>query len=75
MFEGYAVPPDEAIAILQEGIRELGEHPAFNYHLACFAAKAGHKEEARAYLERAIAERPEWRERAAEDDDLAGIEL
>ena len=73
VFEGYATTPDEAIAIVQDGIRELGEHPAFHYHLACFAAKAGHKEEARTYLERAIEERPEWRQRAAEDEDLAGV--
>lgn len=73
VFEGYATTPDKAIAIVQDGIRELGEHPAFYYHLACFSAKAGRKEEARAYLERAIEERPQWRERAAEDKDLAGV--
>ena len=73
VFEGYATTPDEAIAIVQDGIRELGEHPAFYYHLACFSAKAGRKEEARSYLERAIEERPQWRERAAEDEDLAGV--
>jgi len=73
VFEGYATSPDEAIAIVQDGIRELGEQPAFHYHLACFSAKAGRKEEARVYLERAIEERPEWRERAAEDKDLAGV--
>jgi hypothetical protein len=73
VFEGYATTPDEAIAILQEGIREIGEHPAFQYHLACFAAKAGRMDEAKAYLERALEERPEWRERAAADEDLAGV--
>jgi hypothetical protein len=73
VFEGYATTPEEAMSIVQEGIRERGEHPAFYYHLACFSAKAGHKEEARSYLERAIEERPEWRERAAADDDLAGV--
>jgi hypothetical protein len=73
VFEGYATTPDEAIAILQSCIRELGEHPAFHYHLACFSAKAGRKEEARAYLERAIDERPEWRERAEQDEDLTGV--
>jgi hypothetical protein len=73
VFEGYATTPDEAISIVQDGIRELGEHPAFYYHLACFSAKAGRKEEARVYLERAIDERPEWRDRAAEDKDLAGV--
>jgi hypothetical protein len=73
VFEGYATTPDKAIAILQEGIRELGEHPAFSYHLACFSAQAGRPEEARAHLERAIAERPGWRERAANDPDLEGV--
>jgi hypothetical protein len=73
VFEGYAKTPDEAIAIVQDGIRELGERPAFYYHLACFSAKAGRREEARVYLDRAIEERPEWRERAAQDDDLAGV--
>jgi hypothetical protein len=73
VFEGYATTPDEGIAILQEGIGELGDHPAFHYHLACFAAKAGRNDEAREHLERAIAERPEWRERAANDEDLAGV--
>jgi hypothetical protein len=73
VFEGYATTPDEAITIVQEGIRERGEHPAFYYHLACFSAKAGRKEEARSYLVRAIEERPEWRERAEQDEDLAGV--
>jgi hypothetical protein len=73
VFEGYATTPDEAIAIVQSGIGELGEHPAFHYHLACFSAKAGRKEEARVYLERALEERPEWRERAEQDEDLAGV--
>jgi hypothetical protein len=73
IFEGYAKTPDEAIAIVQDGIRDLGEKPAFHYHLACFSAKAGRKEEARSYLERALEERPDWRERAAQDDDLAGL--
>jgi hypothetical protein len=73
VFEGYAKTPDEAIAIVQDGIRELGELPAFYYHLACFSAKAGRMDEARSYLERALAERPDWRERAAQDDDLASV--
>jgi hypothetical protein len=73
VFEGYATTPDEAITIVQEGISELGEQPAFSYHLACFAAKAGRKEEARAHLERAIEQRPEWRDRAANDSDLEGV--
>ncbi|MDX6410801.1 MAG: hypothetical protein QOE91_317 [Gaiellaceae bacterium] len=73
VFEGYAKTPDEAIAIVQDGIREVGEEPAFYYHLACFSAQAGRKEEARSYLERALEERPDWRERAAQDDDLAGL--
>jgi hypothetical protein len=73
VFEGYAKTPDEAIAIVQDGIREVGEEPAFYYHLACFSAQAGRKEEARSYLERALEERPDWRERAARDNDLAGL--
>jgi hypothetical protein len=73
VFEGYATTPDEAIAIVEDGIRVRGEHPAFHYHLACFANKAGRKDEARRHLERALAERPEWRERATNDEDLAGV--
>jgi hypothetical protein len=73
VFEAYATTPDGGIAILQDGIRELGEQPAFDYHLACISAKAGRMEEAKAYLERALDERPEWRERAEKDEDLVGV--
>jgi hypothetical protein len=73
VFEGYATTPDEGIAIVQDGIRELGEQPAFDYHLACFSAKAGRLDEAKAHLARALEQRPEWRERAAKDEDLAGV--
>jgi hypothetical protein len=73
VFEGYATTPDRAIEIVQDGIRERGEHPAFHYHLACFANKAGRTDEAREHLARALEQKPEWRERAEQDDDLAGV--
>lgn len=72
-FEGYAKPPEEGVAILEAGLRELGEQAGLYYHLACIEAKAGRADEARRHLERAVEMRPELREQALEDKDLEGI--
>ena len=62
---------EQAIAIAGEGLREWPDHGPLNYQLACFHARAGHLDEARAHLEVAYANDERTREWAAEDDDLA----
>jgi mannose-6-phosphate isomerase-like protein (cupin superfamily) len=64
---------DEAIAIMEEGIRELGESGPGFYHLARFEAKAGRRDDALAHLEKALALRPNLREHAEKDEDLAPL--
>ncbi len=72
-FEAYARSPREGKEILEDGLREVGEHPALLYHLACMEGKLGDKERARVHLERAIELDPVWRERAEGDEDLEGV--
>jgi hypothetical protein len=69
-FTAYAQLPDEAVATIEDGLRELGEHPALLYHLACVEARAGRVDDARGHLARAVELRPELAERARNDDDL-----
>lgn len=72
-FEAYAKDPSEGQAILEQGLEELGEHPALLYHLACMEAKQGEIEPARDHLERAIELEPRWKERAQADEDLVEV--
>lgn len=64
---------DEAIAIMQDGLEQLGESPEGLYHLARFEARAGRVEDAKAHIERSLALKPEYREHAEKDDDLAPL--
>jgi tetratricopeptide (TPR) repeat protein len=64
---------DEAIAIMEEGIRELGESGPGFYHLARFEAKAGRGDDALAHLRQALELRPNLREHAEKDEDLAPL--
>jgi len=73
VFEAYAKSPEEGIAILHEGRKELGDSPNFDYHLACLETKAGRLDEARAHLASAIAAEPELQARANADEDLAPL--
>jgi hypothetical protein len=72
-FTAYAQPPEEGIATMEDGLRELGEHPSLLYHLACVEARAGRVDDARAHLARAVELNPELAERAREDDDLKAL--
>jgi len=72
-FDAYARSPERGKAILESGLRDLGEHPALLYHLACMEGKLGEKDRAREHLERAFELDPAWRERAKGDEDLEGV--
>ncbi len=61
---------DEAIAIMRDGLDQLGESGPGLYHLARYQAKAGRHEEAVASLGRALELRPDLRGPAVADDDL-----
>jgi len=61
---------DEAIAIMEDGIRELGESGPGLYHLARFEAKGGRRHDAAAHLAKALELRPDLREHAEKDEDL-----
>lgn len=64
---------DEAIAIMKDGMEELGESGAGWYHVARFEAKAGRTEDAAAHLAKALELRPDVREYAEKDEDLAPL--
>ena len=64
---------DEAIAIMEEGIRELGESAPGFYHLARFEAKGGRRDDAVSHLRQALELRPDLREHAEQDEDLAPL--
>ncbi len=64
---------DEAIAIHEEALVELPEHPALLYNLACMEARAGRHLDALLRLKRAVALEPEWAAIARKDPDFAEI--
>ena len=64
---------DEAIAIMQDGLEQLGESAPGLYHLARFEARDGRMEDARAHIARALELRPDIREHAETDEDLAPL--
>ena len=57
---------DRAIEILSEGLEEWPEHPRVHYNLACFHARAGHRDEAIHHLRFAAERDPVVLEFAAE---------
>lgn len=61
---------EEAIAIMHDGIEQLGESGPGYYHLARFEARAGQTEEATAHLIKALDLRPDLREHSEKDKDL-----
>jgi tetratricopeptide (TPR) repeat protein len=65
--------PEGAVAIVREALDEHPDNPSMLYNLACFEALAGHDDDAIAHLTRAIELRPESREWAAKDKDLAAL--
>jgi tetratricopeptide (TPR) repeat protein len=64
---------DRAIEIVREAIAERGEHPALLYHLACFEARSGRRDDALEHLNAAVAAHERFRDYAREDDDFASI--
>jgi mannose-6-phosphate isomerase-like protein (cupin superfamily) len=64
---------DRAVAIASEGLADWPDHGPLNYQLACFHARAGRLDEARAHLEIAYANDERTREWAVEDEDLAAL--
>jgi tetratricopeptide (TPR) repeat protein len=64
---------ERAIADMNEGLAEQPDHPALHYHLACIESRAGHVDEARRHLDRALELDPALRKWADEDEDLAQL--
>jgi tetratricopeptide (TPR) repeat protein len=65
--------PDKARAIAEAGLRELPDSPGARYAMALAAAAAGDPDEARRWLEEAIARVPELRGETAYDPMLARL--
>lgn len=64
---------EEALAIMQDAVEQFGESAPGLYHVARFEARAGRTDEAQAHLRRALELRPDFREHAERDDDLAPL--
>jgi hypothetical protein len=65
--------PQEALAIAEAGLRELGDTPGTHYAMALAAAAAGDDDEARRRLDDAIAQVPDLRREALGDPLLAPL--
>ena len=64
-----------ALAELDAGLAQKPEHPPLLYHRACILARAGSADEARGYLDRALAADPSLKRWADEDEDLAALRV
>ena len=64
---------DRAIEILAEGLGEWPEHPRVHYVLACFHARAGHRDEALRHLRFAVEREPELLARGVREEDFDGL--
>jgi tetratricopeptide (TPR) repeat protein len=64
---------DEALEILEDGLREHPGHPAALYYLARIEARAGRRVDAIRHLQEALADEPEWAARARAHSDFASI--
>ena len=64
---------DRAIADIQEGLAEKPDSAPLHYHLACIESRAGHLDDARQHLDRALELDPGLRKWADEDEDLAPL--
>jgi tetratricopeptide (TPR) repeat protein len=64
---------DEAIAELEDGLREYPENASILYNLACAEAQAGRRAEALTHLQEAVRRRPSYAENARRDPDLDSI--
>ena len=64
---------DGAVRICHEALAEHPDNASALYNLACFETLAGRGDEAFAHLERAIELRPEARQWAQTDEDLAPL--
>lgn len=75
-FIAYAVvdeDPDRAVAELEAALAERPDHPSLHYHLACVYSRIGRLDEARAELDRALELRPDLKQWADKDEDLAPL--
>jgi tetratricopeptide (TPR) repeat protein len=64
---------EEAIPILEAGLRENPGHPAALYYLARVEARAGRSEDAIAHLHDALGSEPEWADKARAHADFDAI--
>jgi hypothetical protein len=63
----------EAVRIHEEGLEELGEHPALLYNLACMEARGGQHLDALLHLQRAVELDSKWADYALKDTDFDAI--
>lgn len=64
-----------ALAELDAGLAQKPDHPPLLYHRACILTRQGRLDEARGYLDRALAGDPELQRWADEDEDLAPLRV
>ena len=64
-----------ALAELDAGLAARPDHPPLLYHRACILTRAGRLDEARGYLDRALAGDPELKRWADKDEDLEALRV
>jgi tetratricopeptide (TPR) repeat protein len=64
---------DKAIEVFEEHLSEMPDHAGTHYNLGCAHARAGHRKQALASLERAIELDGRFRGFAQTDEDFASI--
>jgi len=64
---------DGALEVMRDGLRSHPEHASMLYHLACIECRSELLDDAREHIRRAIELRPELREQARGDRDLAPV--
>lgn len=64
---------DDAIALIEEGLRERPGHPSLLYNLACAESRSGRPLEALAHLQEAVRGDPKHRAAARDDPDFDPI--
>ena len=64
---------EQYVAELEDALARRPDHPGTLYNLACAEALAGKADDAVAHLARALEQKPEWRETAAQDEDFVTL--
>ncbi len=64
---------EQALAIIDEDLKQRPEHPALLYETACYEALLGRRDDAIAHLRQAVEREPRFANSAMADEDFASL--